>query len=152
MSHLSKENLHEYVYRRVCPPSYKEQRNTVDSEAFKIKSSMKGLSVFRADKTTPYAVLQARIEAARAKLDENWLKKNPTPEVLVEEKGYRIVCIPISKIEEMGFSLEEPDSTGHLNILGSAKEFEDRAEDFVELIDMGEAFLLDKAGCLQKQI
>ncbi len=94
--------------------------------------------------------LQSEDEAVRARAQE-FLINNPNVNALVKKSGYRVVIIPISGIKTMGFSaehFEEPDATGHLNILGSVDQFISHQYDFVELIKIGQARILTVEECL----
>lgn len=155
------EEPKDYVYRRVAPPQFKVKKNLVDSDAFRIQPWMKGLSVYRADVATPYDVLEARLDEARMQLQseeeakqqraQKFLANNPDVKTLVEQSQYRIVKVPIAAVKAIGFnSLEEPDAKGHLNILGRVEEFDAHAEEFVELIDTGQAHILTVEECLTK--
>lgn len=152
------ERLHISAYRA---PTLQSKKNWVDSDAFKIQSWMKGLSVYRADVATPYDVLAARLDEARLQLQsedetrrqkaQKFLANNPDVKTLVEQSQYRIVKIPIAAIRAMGFdNLEEPDAKGHLNILGNKEEFDACAEAFVELIDTGQARIITVEECLKR--
>ena len=58
--------------------------------------------------------------------------------------------IPIAAIRALGFTnFEGPDPNGHINILGTAEEFEAQAEAFVELIDTGQVRILTAEECLR---
>ncbi|GEM_PF-4497143 len=160
MSQPSEESK-DYVYRRVAPPQFKVKKNWVDADAFRIQSWMKGLSVYRADIASPYAVLEARLDEARVLLQSEdeakqqkarkFLTNNPDVSSLVMQSQYRIVQMPIAALRAMGLNnLEEPDATGHLNILGSVEEFDAHAEEFVELIDTGQAHILTVEECLMR--
>jgi hypothetical protein len=124
---------------------------------FLIQKGKIGLSVFRADRATPYEALKARLEEESAKLhseDESerqkaraWLDKNPDVDTLLK-KDYRVVLLPLAEIRAMGFTnIEEPDETGHLNILGSEDDFKTHADEFAELIDTGKARILNPEEC-----
>lgn len=149
MSQSPENPLQNYVYRRVAP------------DAFFIASWMRGLSVFRADLATPCSVLQTRLDEAKAQLQsedeakrqkaEKFLANNPDVKTLMEQSQYRVVRIPIASILAMGFAtLEEPEPNGHLNILGTVADFEARAENFIELIDTGQARILSAEECLSQ--
>lgn len=155
----SSEEAKRYIYRRIAPPHFKVKKNLVDSDAFRIQSWMKGLSVYRADRATPYDVLDARLTEARKQLQsedeanrlkaQKFLTNNPDVKSLVEKSQYRVVQVPIAALEAMGFRhWEQPDETGHLNILGTEAEFDAAAESFVELIDTGVARILSIEECL----
>ena len=111
MSQLSTESKF-YLYRRIAPPLFKVNKNWVDSEAFRIKPGMKGLSVYRADVATPYEVLEARLAEARVQLQsedeakqqraQKFLTNNPDVRTLVEQSQYRVVKVPIAAIKAMG--------------------------------------------------
>lgn len=131
----------------------------VDADAFRIQPWMKGLSVYRADIATPFRVLEARLDEARKQMEsENeltrqkglrFLTNNPDVRTLVVTSQYRVVRFPIAAVRSMGFdAFETPDETGHLSILGTVAEFDARAEQFIELIDIGVARILTIEECL----
>ena len=88
-------------------------------------------------------------DGEKARAAHEWLAKNPDVETLVA-KNWRVVKIPLSAILSMGFSVEEPDADGHLNILGAASQFADRLIDFVELIIDGKATVLSADDCINE--
>ena len=158
MSEAAEEQHETYIYRRVIPNHITGKKNEVSVEAFDLGLAVKGLSVYRADVSSPRHVLQMTIEDKKirqaSETDEqskaesaNWLLKNPDVETLVK-KSWRVVKVPISEVIAMGFNLELPDANGHLNVLGTPSQFADHKADFIELIKSGKATLLSAVDCL----
>lgn len=165
MSSEFDKQLYAYVYRRLA--NQIDRKGVINPAAFTLESGEAGLSVFRADLASPYAVLQARIESAKAKRlvvesddertkIENWLAKNPDVETLLQ-KGYRIIQLPIAEIARMGFEFTEPETTGynkgHLEILERPERgatFEERTQDIIDLVDIGAARVLSVEECLAR--
>ena len=155
------ESLSDTVYRRVAPPHFKIKLNAVASLAVKPELGTSGLSVFHAAIASPRQAPQARIEAERQRQADadvrvrsqaaDWLVKNPDVETLVNQKHYRVVALPLSRILGLRLGpLEVPDESGHTNILGTAAQFEAAADTIVEWLDVGVARILTAEECLRE--
>lgn len=160
MSEPVGEPQETYVYRRVSPRQFVSKKNEITPDVFALGTAIKGLSVYHADSVSPRGALQTVIEDRRKQLastDEEviakaqeWLNKNPDVETLIG-KGWRIVKLPVSEVKALGFDLEEPDTQGHLNILGERSQFDDHIADFTELLNTGKATLLSAEECRQAE-
>ena len=154
------QDLKKFVYRRITPSEFKSNSGVIAPKAFIIQPNMRGLSVYRADITSPYQVLQECIDNRKRQLNHSdvdarksasdWLIKNPSVESLLQ-KGWREVVISIEAIYSLGFNnFEGPEPNGHINVLGTAEQFEAQAEKFIELIDRGQARILTIEECLER--
>ena len=159
MSEAAEEEHDTFVYRRVPPNCFSAKKNEITPDAFALGKATAGLSVFLTDRSSPRMLLQRVIDEKRRSLAvdadlaekdkiEGWLARYPDVEALVRV-GWRIVRVQTADIIGMGFELGIPDSYGHLDILGTAEQFEDHKADYVELIKSGRAALLTDVECLR---
>ncbi len=157
MAKPSEAEAESYVYRRVAPKQHDKSGNVLPT-LFELRTFDEvGLSVYDASITTPRQALQQIIESRQNQLASageeaadkirKLLVKNPDVESLVKDR-WRVYKMPVSAIKAMGFSLGEPDASGHLNILGSDFQFKEQSADFSELQITGQATLLSPEECL----
>jgi hypothetical protein len=141
VSAAAEKELASYVYRRIHPHGWNARGNKPKESSF-IARPGTGLSVFRADLTSPRQVLQHALDVARAlstSPDEHVRQRGEkqlrdfgdTVETWVQN-GWRVVRIPTTAFLERGFSLDEPDTRGHQNVYG------DHVLHSVDLVDIAE--------------
>jgi hypothetical protein len=125
------------LHRRVTPTSWEQKagRAVCKPGVFTLRERDRGLSVYRADLVNPRAALQICINENLLKLasdDEDTRKRaagffalygGDTVESFVQA-GWRVARIPISAFTDRGFTLEPPDATGHLNVIGPREQFQ----------------------------
>ena len=96
-------------------------------------STNEGSQSIGADLCRPRKVLNLLLKQ-QAKKPE-WLAENgSTPEALLKS-GWHVVRMHGPSIAELGFTLEAPSKSGHLNVVGSKEDLERSAFDLIELAD-----------------
>jgi hypothetical protein len=147
--------LDQYVYRLLTPTAWEPRNNRLKSNVFRRRANEESLSAYRADRQTPRGALQCCIDAqqrlalsddtgAREQAQNFITRYGTTVESLVEA-NWRVARLPISELTKRGFTVDEPDETGHVNVFGT---FEDFARYSREL--SGGAELLSAEECLQE--
>ena len=138
------------VYWRVQPGMIKG--DVLSADAFRPGSAATaGLSVYDAEMVTAQHVLQLRINQLEA--DGFHEKVAITPNVIsMLAKGWRIIEIPVSVLNEMGFELSQPETSGrnrgHRNVLGEAEKFKSMRHEFNKRYLSGEVRIMSAAECL----
>ena len=145
----------QLLYRQLTPTSWDQKKNRLNSNVFRRRPNEQGVSVYRADLQTPHGVLQACIDAQHRKLTsgdpaqvaaaENFFRLYGTTVESLVEAGWRIARVPVAVLTERSFTLEKPDTSGHLNVFGSGEEF---ARYTNELSKCAELLTADQ--CLEK--
>jgi hypothetical protein len=123
----------QLLYRQLTPTSWDQKKNRLNSNVFRRRTNEQGVSVYWADLQSPRGVLQVTIDAQHRKLTsgdpeqvaaaENFFRLYGTTVESLVEAGWRIARVPVVAFTERSFTLEEPDTIGHLNVFGSVEEF-----------------------------
>jgi hypothetical protein len=123
----------QILYRQLTPTSWDHRKDRLNSNVFRRRPNEQGVSVYQAGLQTPRGVLQACVDAQHRKLAsddpeqiaaaENFFRLYGTTVESLVDSGWRVACVPVRAFTERGFTLDEPDAIGHLNVLGSVEEF-----------------------------
>jgi hypothetical protein len=127
VSELLESLLPVDVYRRIHPSQWNSRKNRPGRAAF-LEAEGEGRSLFRADLQSARGVMEHAINAAReraASADESEKQRGEKQLAQFGETvddwlraGWRVVRIPLSEFIDRGYTIDEPDASGHVNTVG----------------------------------